>query len=84
MTDEPRRILAPNWQRILTKAHSIRAMAAVVVFEGLNQFWPYIEPYIPIDRVWVGLIAMVISMLAIYFRLSYQPSVQGETKNEKS
>lgn len=72
-------ILAPNWKRLLVKAHSVKAMALVVIFEGLNQVWPYVEDYIPVSKLTFGLITMGISMAAIFLRLSYQPKLhQGK------
>jgi hypothetical protein len=83
MTDKPDPILAPRWKQILLRAHSIRAMAAVVVLEGLNVAWPYVQGYIPVSELTLGLIAMALSMAAIYFRLSYQPGLSGP-RNEQA
>lgn len=80
MTQE-KPILAPNWKRILMRAHSVKAMALVVVTEGLNVAWPYVEAYMPFSKLKLGLIAMGLSMAAIYFRLTYQPKLH-EGKNE--
>lgn len=74
-------VLTPNWKRVLTRAHSVRAMYGVVVFEGLNVAWPYVQDYVPVSKVTLGLIAMGLSMAAIYFRITYQPKLH-ESKNE--
>lgn len=81
MTDTKAPVLAPNWKRILVRAHSVRAMALVVVTEGLNVAWPYVQDYMPFSKLTLGLIAMVLASSAIFFRLSYQPKLH-ENKNE--
>lgn len=80
MTEKP--IFAPNWKRILMHAHSIRAMIGVVLFEGLNVAWPYVQDYVPVSKVVLGLIAMFFSMAAIYFRITYQPKLSLETDEQ--
>lgn len=74
-------ILTPHWKRILLRANSVRAMYGVVLFEGLNVGWPYIQDFMPVRKVTLGLIAMGLSMAAIYFRITYQPKLH-ESKNE--
>lgn len=75
-------ILAPNWKHLIKRAHSIRVMAAVVVAEGLNVVWPYVENYMPFSKVTLGLIAMFLSMAAIGTRLTYQPILHGDADEQ--
>ena len=67
--------LAPNWKRILVKAHSIKFIALVIILQGLDIVWPYVQDYTPLSKLVVGLITMLISMAALWARLSYQPQL---------
>lgn len=76
--------LAPNWKRIVMRAWSVRLMGLGVLVNGLDVAWPYFEAYLPISKLSFGLVAMFLSMGAIYARIKYQRNLRGVGSDEQA
>lgn len=86
MTSSPKPTphLAPNWKAIVKRAWSIRLIALAALVDGLSIAWPLFEDYMPIDRLWFAVIALMLNIGAFYARLKFQRNLRGGGKDEQA
>lgn len=72
-------VLIPKWKAVLTKAWSVRLMALATVFSGIEVAMQALSPeLLGIPTGAFAMLAGVVSMLGVVFRIMAQPGVTDE------
>ena len=69
--------LVSNWKEILHKAWSVRLIALVVLFSGLEVAMPFLEGVIDVPPGVFAAIAGLVSSMAILARILAQNNIEG-------
>ena len=67
--------LIPDWRRVLARAWSVRLLALLILFSGLEVALPFFDGALPISDRMRGLIYFAVTALATVLRVMPQRSL---------